>query len=700
MKPKKSSHTTMDWNSKLRRAFNVILDAAAELKQILIEKDRIKHDKGVRSRFEREVEKIGENISRTKIKNPLFKTFKDLRNDISHLNTVDHDDIINSVQKNLDELQTFSEQFITSHFSTNTALKAFEKFGNFGNSADRAKLIDALFAKLTERDRNNWTKFPSNPAIQRFTIPIEEIINHSDLLKLSQENHTVATQITEDIANWAKETHKQLEVKNPFEEEEEIFNQTQAFSSQDFFSNYENIAEFLRGVYPNGEIDFNFFDKKLKKLDKRLDLERIIKGELKEITKGKIDLKEGVENFIESKDFKEFEKHLPFNKHNYKQYAEKKAKEVLQEAQSLHKNFLKDWEKNLFTKKHKFELDEIDRARKSFMQTLYQKVSEFNKLKELLEPFTKDLGRLWDLSGGTWKNSGFELLKKYAEVLENDKAIKELAAMLGRYRKSEKEFEEVEIEKVIVRPKFKPRHASKGEVIGIRESDDISSMLPIEAATLLNPLTRPIFLKKFAEKKLATYDFRNQSSDTEKITIKQKQLQEKEDGKGPIIICVDTSGSMHGTPEQVAKTICFALTRIALREKRKCFLISFSTKIETTELSDLQNSLDKLISFLGMSFNGGTDANPALEKSLQMLETSDYKKADVLMVSDFVMEALSKEVVEQIEKAKSNKTRFHSLTISDSANSQVIKQFNHNWNYNTKGQNQNEALVQQLTEMK
>lgn len=686
----------MDWNSKLRRAFNVILDAASELKEILTERDKIKHDKGVRSRFEREIEKIGENIARTKIRNDLFKKFKDLRNDISHLNSFDHDDIIKSVQKHLPELEEFSEQYINSHFSSNTALKAFEKFGNFGSSIDRAKLIDALYSQLTERDRTNWTKFPSNPEIQKFTIPIEQIINHTDLRKLSQENHTVATQVTEDITNWARDTHKQLEINNPFSEEVQMFHQTQALSSQEFFNHYENIVQYLQQFYDNGEINFNFFDKKLKKLDKRLDLERIIKGELKEVSKGKIDLKEGVEKFIESNEFKEFEKYLPFNKHNYKQYAEKKAKEILHEAQALHKNFLKDWEKKLFEKHHKFELEAIDNARKNFMEQLYKKVSEFNKLKELLEPFTKDLGRLWDLSGGTWKNSGFELLKKYAEVLENDKAVLELAAMLGRYRKAEKEFEEVEIEKVIVKPKFKPRHANKGEVVGIRESDDISSMLPIEAATLLNPATKPIFLKKFAEKKLTTYDFRNQFGDIAKITTKEKQLQEKEDRKGPIIICVDTSGSMHGTPEQVAKTICFALTKIALREKRKCYLISFSTKIHTTELSDFQNSLDKLIDFLGMSFNGGTNANPALEKSLEMLETNDYKKADVLMVSDFVMEALSKEVTDKIETAKANKTRFHSLTISDKVNMNVIKQFNHNWNYNTKGTNQNEALVRQL----
>lgn len=690
----------MGWSDKIRRAFNVILDASFELRQILGERDKIKADKGMRSRFEREIEKIGENIARTNIRHPLLKIFKDLRNDISHNNTINHDFIIDTVEKKLDELQAFSEEYINTHFSANEALKSFEKFGNIGNATERVKLIDALFSKLTESDKKNWTKFPSTSSLGMLTTPIEEIISHDELLKLTNSNNNIATQITEDIANWARETYKLLQVQSPFGEEENILNQTKAFSSKEFFGNYENIVEYLKPIYSKGEIDFSFFDKKLKKLDKRLDLDRIIKGELKEVSRGKIDLKDGIDKFIESKEFHEFEKNLPFNKTNYKQFAKAKAKEILLEAQFLHNNFLKDWETKLFDKKRKYELEIIDKARQLLMENLYQKVSEFNKLKELLEPFTKDLGRLWDLSGGTWKNSGFELLTKYAEFLENDKAIKELAAMLGRYRRSEKIFEEVEIEKVVIKPKFKPRHASKGEVIGIRESDDISSMLPIEAATLLNPLTRPIFLKKYAEKKLTTYDFKNQVADTVKGTIKVKELQAKEDDKGPIIICVDTSGSMKGIPEQVAKTICFALTKIALRENRKCFLISFSTKIQTIELTNLQNSLDKLIAFLGMSFNGGTDANPALQKSLEMLDTNDYYKADVLMVSDFVMDGLTKEIVEQIEKAKVKKTKFHSLTISSTANVQVIKQFNHNWNYDTKGDNQNEVLVRQLNELR
>ena len=97
---------------------------------------------------------------------------------------------------------------------------------------------------------------------------------------------------------------------------------------------------------------------------------------------------------------------------------------------------------------------------------------------------------------------------------------------------------------------------------------------------------------------------------------------------------------MHGTPEQVAKTLCFALLKIAIQENRKCYLISFSTGIQTLNLTDLKNSLNLILDFLSMSFHGGTDASPALEEALRMLNTNDYKEADVLMISDFVMSSL------------------------------------------------------------
>ena len=177
---------------------------------------------------------------------------------------------------------------------------------------------------------------------------------------------------------------------------------------------------------------------------------------------------------------------------------------------------------------------------------------------------------------------------------------------------------------------------------------------------------------------------------------------EKKEPKGPIIVCVDTSGSMQGTPENIAKTVTFALSKIAIEEERKCYLISFSTGIETLDLSDFSegNSISKLVSFLRKSFNGGTDATPALKHSLEMLQKNAYKNADVLMISDFVMDTLPTDLVNSIEEEKKKNTCFYSLVIGSSGNQNTIKAFNHNWLYDMSNPNATRHLVEQLHEIK
>ena len=228
---------------------------------------------------------------------------------------------------------------------------------------------------------------------------------------------------------------------------------------------------------------------------------------------------------------------------------------------------------------------------------------------------------MWDLSGGIWKRTGFDVLQKYADLLKKDKQLKELAEQLGRFRKTEKEFEEEEFEKTIFKKEWKIQHAQKSEFVGVHESDDLSSLLPSETALLSENVTESIFFKKFAEKKLQTFEFQSHFLDTTESTEKDKRQKAKESDKGPFVICVDTSGSMHGTPEYVAKVLCFAILKIAIEDKRKCYLISFSTSIQTMDLADLPNSLDKVVEFLQMSFHDGTDATPAVTHAIKILNT-------------------------------------------------------------------------------
>mgnify|MGYP001214882783 CR=1 FL=1 len=159
---------------------------------------------------------------------------------------------------------------------------------------------------------------------------------------------------------------------------------------------------------------------------------------------------------------------------------------------------------------------------------------------------------------------------------------------------------------------------------------------------------------------------------------------------GPIIICVDTSGSMSGSPETIAKAIALYLSSRAKSQKRDCFLINFSTSIETLNLSG-KLGVKQLIEFLGRSFHGGTDVAPAIKYAIKKMGEESYKKADLLIVSDFIMASLPKEIETSISEVKKEENKFYSLSIGNLfLESKMKALFDGEWVYNP----QNTSITQ------
>jgi uncharacterized protein with von Willebrand factor type A (vWA) domain len=439
-------------------------------------------------------------------------------------------------------------------------------------------------------------------------------------------------------------TQKQInKTENPFIVETQSLASLQETTEKIFKNNWKTIKQFIEKIYDNQQIDTDFYEKE----------------------------------FGNSLNAENRSKNKPtFN--SVKEHLTDKWQELLEKKQI-------DWELRI-----------IDEQRKKFCEELYAQIEQLKKLQDALQPFTNELGRLWDMSRGSWQQVNFDLLKKYAELLENDKSLQELAELLGKMHVAETEYEEEIFADIQLKTAYKVENASKSDMIGVHESDDLSNILPSEIALLANPLTEMIFYKKFAEKKLQTFEFQGRMQEIIEEEFQNKRQKAKENKKGPFIICVDTSGSMHGTPETVAKMLCFAILKIAIRDNRKCYLISFSTGIQTLNLTDLKNSLEKIIQFLAMSFYGGTDASPAMHEALRMLETADYKKADVIMVSDFVMSAFDENTQKKIAKARENKTKFHSLVIGSSQNQNIIKDFDNNWVYDIRNRESVITLVKDI----
>jgi uncharacterized protein with von Willebrand factor type A (vWA) domain len=513
----------------------------------------------------------------------------------------------------------------------NPMINKFDSFIKFGSILDREKRA-GIATLIYEQLQNNKSVFSlSDETTDNFANAVKDILSNKTMGELCSKDSALAEQVTTEILDYITKTKMYLQRSEDtsLKKEQNILDKFKQTNKDSFAESWEAIAPFVKETYEQHILDTEFYYGEFKK------------------------------SLIPSNEDK--------NKISFR---------------SVKEHFADKWEKLLFEKKLKWELDIIDKERKEFCKLLYERIDNLKKLKELLEPFTNELGRLWDMSKGRWQKVNFDILEKYAELLKKDESLQKLAEMLGRMRQAEREYEEEIFADMVIKPAWKAEHAAKSELVGIHESDDISSMLPAEAALLADDETELLFYKKFAEKKLQTFEYQAKVLSLEEEEINKKRQKEKEEKKGPFIICVDTSASMHGTPEIVAKTLCFALLKMAVRDNRKCYLISFSTAIETLNLTDLKNNLEKLIEFLSISFQGGTDAGPAMQETLRMLETEDYQKADVVMVSDFVMSSFDKQIKKQIVAAKEKKTKFHSLVIDDSGNKSTIDEFDTNWAYN------------------
>jgi uncharacterized protein with von Willebrand factor type A (vWA) domain len=106
--------------------------------------------------------------------------------------------------------------------------------------------------------------------------------------------------------------------------------------------------------------------------------------------------------------------------------------------------------------------------------------------------------------------------------------------------------------------------------------------------------------------------------------------------RGPIILAIDTSGSMKGAPENIAKAVALEALRTAQREKRACLLIAFGGPGEVVEceLSAADGGLAALFELIGQGFDGGTDVQTPIEHAVARVREARWRSADLLIVSD------------------------------------------------------------------
>ncbi|AEI63921.1 VWA domain-containing protein [Corallococcus macrosporus] len=284
------------------------------------------------------------------------------------------------------------------------------------------------------------------------------------------------------------------------------------------------------------------------------------------------------------------------------------------------------------------------------------------------------LGRGWDLSLGVLKHTGWMDLVRLRELVGQLPQLASVVRALGRLRESDAEQSVAETLFVPMRRLEEERRETwmphvPAETRGLERSGELARMLPVEVVNLGHPKLRYLWHARRAERALLTY--RVEGLELERTLVERDSEQVEEQRRprpqrGPIIAVVDTSGSMQGLPEQVGKALVLEALRTAHAEKRRCFLYDYSGpgQVREFELSLTAEGLGRLLTFLGQSFGGGSDVAEVTARVVQRLDANDWKRADVLFVSDGewpVPDGLPR----RVEQAREKGTRFHGVQIGN-----------------------------------
>lgn len=266
-----------------------------------------------------------------------------------------------------------------------------------------------------------------------------------------------------------------------------------------------------------------------------------------------------------------------------------------------------------------------------------------------------------------WKGSSREAGNRdYAKRLQLDQfivqypALKEIVRIMGREKEEDLQEKDSVVRKYL--PSTVSKHPTVEEIDRVEQGDNIPRALPSELALMADVDTESLFYKRYAVKELQQLS----SPSKDKPVKTDRDRNQPRLTKGPIIVAIDTSGSMTDTPIKIATSLLLQLLRMAKKERRKCFLISFSVRAKNIDLSRPGN-WRKLEAFLKDGYTGGTDGEQMLNQAMEVLDEGTFEMADILIISDFEFPKPIATTQDRMEKNRQKGTKFYGLQIGDSS---------------------------------
>lgn len=342
--------------------------------------------------------------------------------------------------------------------------------------------------------------------------------------------------------------------------------------------------------------------------------------------------------------------------------------------------FIQKWREHLASRVLSLEIIFAEQERERMLQQLELRMQIAGELDETLAP--QHPGKLWDLTATHLLHGNNSLFRHYAGFLANNPELKKIADALGRAAAQDSSAEEQITRVQIPEWKHEQQEQVPDDLVGIHQNNELNRLISSETVLLTEPELETVFYKQFAERRLLNYQFMGQSRSLETTESERKAFGETEETKGPFIVCIDTSGSMSGYPEDCAKGFCFALLQIALSENRDCVIMLFSTDVVSYELTGPEG-LQEALNFLGSSFKGGTDLEPCMQQVMHYMQQSRFSNADAIVLSDFIAQRLSPETEQQALRIKQRGNRFNAVSLSRHGKPALMKIFDNVWKFDT-----------------
>jgi len=174
-------------------------------------------------------------------------------------------------------------------------------------------------------------------------------------------------------------------------------------------------------------------------------------------------------------------------------------------------------------------------------------------------------------------------------------------------------------------------------VIGVEFGDDLNNVLPEEIAMLDDLELGEIKAIDMIQGNLMQYKY-----------IGKKPMTD-----GPIVCCIDESGSMDGERIIIAKAYCYGLYQQAKAENRNFTIIRFG-RINHAEVHEI-NSFQDMINVSEAFFNdGGTDFETPLKKSMEIITgATNQRDSDIVFITDGA-DSISSTFIEQFKSFKNS----------------------------------------------